>query len=525
MRKNSLFNVKYEKESKESTLSSYGGAPIFLEFLKGIGFDRMIAERFKTKSKQGFHPVHNIFAIVLLNILGGESISDICMLQNDSGLIRFLNRCKHSLLGFSGRIFRKKNCGLIPSATTLFTFLNSFKSDKEEEERESTLKGKSKILPTGDRLSQLKGINRDILSVAQELDKQETATLDMDNNIINTNKKNAKVSYKGSKSYQPFNVYWFEQDLMVHSEFRDGNVPPGYEQMRVLDDALKQLPDSVKTVQVRSDSAGYQHEYLEYMESGKSRFGRIEFAVSADVTKSFRAEVLATKEEAWTRVVVKDSEGNLIETNHEVAEICFVPETKNKSKHAPVFRYIATREATDIQMEFTDEGQMTFKTSENAEKKLHLEVFNDVAYKIFGIVTNKSESPLEVLLWHRQRCGKSEQEHSRLTKDLAGGRFPSCSFGPNAAWWQLAIISLNLLKLFQRRALPSGFKGSRIKTLNKFLFHIAIKVVKSSNGLVVKIGKDLALYSITQFAQRQIIKIKRALDESGIWLRTSSMTS
>jgi len=59
-------------------------------------------------------------------------------------------------------------------------------------------------------------------------------------------------------------------------------------------------------------------------------------------------------------------------------------------------------------------------------------------YKVFFIVTNIADSPLEILLWHRKRCGKSEQEHSRLTKDMAGGRFPSDSFGENAAWWYLS---------------------------------------------------------------------------------------
>lgn len=34
MRKNSQFKVKYEKKVKESTLSSYGGATVFIELLK-----------------------------------------------------------------------------------------------------------------------------------------------------------------------------------------------------------------------------------------------------------------------------------------------------------------------------------------------------------------------------------------------------------------------------------------------------------------------------------------------------------
>jgi hypothetical protein len=523
MRKNSVLPVKYEKEEKESPLSSFGGAPIFLEFLKSIGFDYMVSRHLKSTSNQGFHPFHHLLSLTLINILGGESVSDITMVERDSGLKRFLKKYKNSFLGFVGRDFRKSKSGFFPSATTLFAFLNSFKSCKEEEERESTPKGKSKILPVDEKLKNLSAINRDIISVAQTLNPQTIATLDMDNNIIVSNKRNAKVSYKKEKSYQPFNVYWAEQDLMLYNEFRDGNVPPGFEQLRVLKDALKQLPASVKKVQVRSDSAGYQHDFLEYMESGESRFGKIKFAVSCNVTHSFRSAVLNTPEEEWKRVTYMDEDGNQIETNHEVAEICFVPETKNKRKNAPVFRYLATREITDIQIEFSDTGQMMFVTSENAEKKLHLEVFKGSAYKIFGIVTNKRELPLDILHWHRKRCGKSEQEHSRLTKDMAGGRFPSGDFGPNAAWWQIAIISLNLLKIFQRQTLPTDLKNARIKKLHRELFHIAIKIIKRSGGLIVKIGKELPLYDIIQFARRRIIEIEQILEDAKIWCKNGSM--
>lgn len=63
--------------------------------------------------------------------------------------------------------------------------------------------------------------------------------------------------------------------MMLHSEFRDGNVPAGFEQRRVLEDALSYLPDGIKTVRVRSDTAGYQHELLKYCETRQNnRFGR-----------------------------------------------------------------------------------------------------------------------------------------------------------------------------------------------------------------------------------------------------------
>jgi hypothetical protein len=61
-------------------------------------------------------------------------------------------------------------------------------------------------------------------------------------------------SYQGYKAYQPFNVWWAEQGLVLNTEFRDGNVPAGYEQLRVFEEALEMLPEGVSTVYLRSDT-------------------------------------------------------------------------------------------------------------------------------------------------------------------------------------------------------------------------------------------------------------------------------
>ena len=110
----------------------------------------------------------------------------------------------------------------------------------------------------------------------------------------------AAWSYKGFKAFQPLNTYWAEHGLMLHSEFRDGNVPAGHEQMRVLQEALAALPEGVEKVRLRSDTAGYQRELLSYCAGGKDeRFGVIEFAIGADVTAEFKAAVRAVPESEW----------------------------------------------------------------------------------------------------------------------------------------------------------------------------------------------------------------------------------
>ncbi len=92
---------------------------------------------------------------------------------------------------------------------------------------------------------------------------------------------------------------------MLHTEFRDGNVPAGYEQLRVLKRALSLLPEGVKTVRLRSDTAGYQHDLITYCNDEKKhpRFGRIEFAIGCDVTPEFKKAVHETKE--WHPLSIK----------------------------------------------------------------------------------------------------------------------------------------------------------------------------------------------------------------------------
>jgi len=314
MKTKPVFSVKYEEEEKENCLSSFGGIPVFLEFLKGIGFDLMVSSKLKPKSNQGYHPLHFILAVILINLTGGESVSDVENIENDSGLKRFFRKFEKKFKGLAGRVFRRGRKRVFPSISRLFGFLDRFNSPDEEKERRSTPEGESRILPTGDDLKRLNDVNRDLLASAQELSPEKTATLDMDNNLVVSNKSNAKASYKKKRSYHPFNVYWHEQDLMVFSEFRDGNVPAGKEQLRILQEAEACLPEGVEKVEVRSDTAGYQHKLLEYMESGESRFGRIRFAVSCDVGKSFRQAALEVPEEDWLKAEYVDDDGFKVET-------------------------------------------------------------------------------------------------------------------------------------------------------------------------------------------------------------------
>lgn len=134
---------------------------------------------------------------------------------------------------------------------------------------------------------------------------------------------------------------------MLYSEFRDGNVPAGHEQLRVLQDSLRHLPANVTKVSLRSDTAGYQEELLLYCGEAKDpRFGVIEFAIGADVTEAFRsvAAVLATAETEWKPLIrmVDVVDDKPQQTDQEWAEVCYVPNWAGHSRKRADYRFLGS---------------------------------------------------------------------------------------------------------------------------------------------------------------------------------------
>jgi hypothetical protein len=231
------------------------------------------------------------------------------------------------------RRFRRERQRSVPSASSVFRYLAGFHEAGQERLR---VVGEAFIPAPNVALRGLSRVSGDFLRFVQRRRPQRVATLDQDATVVETEKRTALWSYQKSRAYQPLNVWWAEQELVVHSEFRDGNVPAGFEQLRVLEEALELLPDGVETVRLRSDAAGYQHELMRYCEKGGSaRFGRIEFAIGCPVSSEFGRAVAEVEEAAWQPL---GSEGQ------QWAEVCFVPNAIGHCSGDPQLRYVAIRE-------------------------------------------------------------------------------------------------------------------------------------------------------------------------------------
>ncbi len=119
------------------------------------------------------------------------------------------------------RMIRKKNLRTFPSVSAIFRYLDDFHDPSQEELR---VEYKAFITASNEHLKGFAHVNREVIAFYQTNNVQEIATLDMDATLVETSKSDALYCYKGFRAYQPLNTWWAEQGLIVHTEFRDGNV-------------------------------------------------------------------------------------------------------------------------------------------------------------------------------------------------------------------------------------------------------------------------------------------------------------
>jgi Transposase DDE domain group 1 len=474
-----VLGFQYEAEHSSGGLTSLAGLPLYVELIVACGLAAAIRQHVHVAGQQGWLDLQMVLAVVFLNLAGGDCVADVEQLQSDDGFAAVMDAIEREFFTRKERRalkarWRRPCDRTVPSRSALSGWLERF----ADPDAPPAVAGTAVIPQVTAQLQGLWRANQALLEFLQRKRPSESATLDMDATLIATHKREALYCYKSFKAYQPLNCWWAEQNVMLYSEFRDGNVPAGYEQLRVLKDSLLYLPASVKKVSLRSDSAGFQQDILLYCGEGKDpRFGVIEFAVSADVTEAFRSAVLATAESEW-KPLIRMFDGQPQQTGQEWAEVCYVPDWAGHSRKRADYRFLAIREPLR-QLELGDAALLPFPTQQFGRKGL---------YKLFGVVTNRKDAGDKVIWWLRERCGKSEEVHAVMKNDLAGGQLPSGKFGANAAWWALTILTHNLNSVMKQLVLGKDWAQSRMKALRFHLIALPGRVVRHARRLIIRLG-------------------------------------
>jgi hypothetical protein len=471
-------------EKKTTGMTALAGLPVYLDLAQAIGLSKSIQKHLKIRQgDQGWTDSQIVIALLLLNLAGGDCVDDIKILEGDHGFCEVLRKSEmHGLRRKVRRAlerrWRKEKKRTVPSPSVLFRYLAAFHDKQQEKNRRA---GKAFIPSPNTNLRGLVKVNKDLLGFVQAQDPQSTATLDMDATLVETNKSDALYCYQGFKSYQPLNTWWSEHGIIVHTEFRDGNVPAGFEQLRVFKEAMACLPEGVEKVRLRSDTAG---------------------AICCDVTESLKKAVAEVADSDW-QPIYKMVHNKLEKTATEWAEVCFVPNAIGHSKKGPSYRYLAKREAMAEQLELPGmerQLELPFPTMQIRGQK----------YKMFGIVTNMDWDGQALIDWQHKRCGKSEEAHAVMKDDLAGGKLPSGDFGENAAWWWIMIMALNLNAIMKRRVLGKSWIPKRMKAIRFKLINLPGRVLERSRSLIIRLTKGHPSFALLVEARRKIAMLMPA---------------
>jgi hypothetical protein len=289
------------------------------------------------------------------------------------------------------------------------------------------------------------------------------ATLDHDATIQESHKREAQPHYQGGRGYQPAAIYWVEQDLVVADEYRDGNVPAGMDNLRLIQRGFASLPATVKEYYFRADSACYDERVLQWLADPQrpgGPAGPIGFTISADMTEPLRALCAAVPEAAWALLEARAEE------TVRGAEVEFTPGEWPKT--AWPLRYLV------LQIRKT-QGRL-FAAGHDT--------------KYLAVVTNREGTIAAVIRWHWEKAGTIELVHD-VTKNELGAAVPPCGrFGANAAWYRLSLLTYNVLSAMKSLALPGHLGAARPKRLRFALFTMAGRLVSHAGGLVLRISAD-----------------------------------
>ena len=231
---------QYEAETAASGVTALGGLPVYLDLIKASGLDVAIRKHVRVAGEQGWLDLQMIVALIVLNLAGGDGLEDLERLEQDAGFVQVMREVERRLLPRAGRRalrtrWRKLRRRAVPSPSAMADWLARFHDAAAGMPRPP---GSAIIPAMAEPVRALWQVNQALLGFLQTHRRLAVATLDMDATLIETHKRDALPCYKGFKAYQPLNCWWAEQGVVLHSEFRDGNVPAGYQQLRVLKDCL-----------------------------------------------------------------------------------------------------------------------------------------------------------------------------------------------------------------------------------------------------------------------------------------------
>jgi hypothetical protein len=336
------------------------------------------------------------------------------------------------------RVFQKV-AGLVsfPVQSTISCFLNALKVSVAKE---------------------IAGFNFDLLMKFRDGFKAlKGITLDLDSHVtpVYGTQQRAGLGYnpkkKGRKSYHPLLCFIGETRDYIGGLFRSGTHHTSYNAVKFLKGMIKKLPSHIEDIKLRADGGFFSREMIEYLIKK-----RIEFYMVVPIQPWVQKKIRHMSN--WMDI------GGGAETGE-----C---------------KYVFTKDVT-LRMVFV---RQQVKGKNSPKKQLKLLNIDDVKYDYQVIVTNSEKEPVDVWRYYNKRaCCENFIKEGIYGFGL--DKVVSHSYAGNYAWFELLMLSYNLMNFFKEEALNQKKVKNTVQTIRDRLSLIPGKLVSKSRQWVLKLER------------------------------------
>jgi hypothetical protein len=408
------FKLKRTKER----ITARSGLGLFAEFFTAMGIEGLI-DRYmpKPRSGRGFKAASYIKPLSMMLYGGGESIEDVREVREDS---------LREVIGL-----RK-----VPSSSAIGDWLRRVG-------RRGGIAGMGRI-------------NDAMVKKVLKGEDRTGYTLMVDPTIIESQKREAQMTYLGVKGYRPVVATLQENGMAIAYEFKEGNDNGG--KVRILRKAFSKMPNGKRIEEVLLDAEYYSNEVIDYLEERKVRW-----AICVDKDASVMEAIRGIAEGQWKPLRRRDG----VMTDHEVAETVHAT---NKGKGA--FRLVVVR--------WKDrQGNLFFDT-----------------HHYHCIATNMIEESAEEVVWRYNSRAQIENHMKEIKGGFGMEWMPSGDFFANALHFAIGIMTYNLFIAQKLLTMPEQWHTKTIKSIRWLLVEVGGRLIEHGRRLTLKIAASMDKYRV-----------------------------
>lgn len=393
--------VSFSAES----LTHFGGLLLIHRFLQRLGFRTLLAHRVQFPQRNNRYAIsESLLALLYPLILGLGRLETTRLLQRN-GVFQYLT-----------------GLPVYPDPQTLRRFLIRL--------------GEAGL----DRLTNLHDALR--LQLWRRPLPRPSMIFDLDTTVLTVYgaQEKSAIGYnpkkQGRPSYVPLLCFEGQTGECWEASYHSGNVSAATVVIPLLERAFTKVPDGVREVRMRGDSAFYAHALIEFLE-GK----RASYAIVARLTPALKERVAAAR-------------------YHRISGSVYAADFPYHPRDWPgPRRFVAIRRPV------------------KEEPSYQLTLWRLGHYTYHVIVTNLPLTPLHVWRFYNQRA-RAELIIRELKEAYALGKIPTQNWQANVAYFQLVTLAYNLLAWFKRLCVPPEWQRLTLQTLRNRLFLIPAEFVR-----------------------------------------------